>query len=47
VEMEARVAFEPCLDLGMLVGCVVVHRTRDSVVMPQTRINASLGESFC
>ncbi len=25
VEMEARVAFEPCLDLGMLVGCVVVH----------------------
>jgi hypothetical protein len=25
VEMEARVAFEPCLDLGMLVGGVVVH----------------------
>src|SRR5260370_13803304 len=23
VEMEAPVAFEPCLDLGMLVGCVV------------------------
>ena len=25
VEMEAWVAFEPCLDLGMLVGGVVVH----------------------
>src|SRR5262249_40163620 len=24
VKMEAPVALEPCLDLGMLVGCVVV-----------------------